>query len=116
MDISYVFACHLVTNRDEAVAWYERLFGRPPTFLPNDHEAVWQTAPTASVYVLVDPERAGKGVMSLVVDSLDATLREVSERGLAWGPIEVIPGAGRKSVLVDPDGNTVSLIEIEASP
>jgi hypothetical protein len=40
MDTNYVFAGLVVKNRDHAAAWYERLLGRPPTFLPNDAEAV----------------------------------------------------------------------------
>ena len=42
MDITYVFAGLAVANRNEAAAWYERLLGRPPDFLPNDAEAAWQ--------------------------------------------------------------------------
>jgi predicted enzyme related to lactoylglutathione lyase len=116
MDITYAFAGLVVTNRDRAAAWYERLFGRPPTFLPNDAEAVWQVAGTASVYLLADTDRAGRGVMALVVDDLDATLAEIAGRGIAAGAIEEIPGAGRKAVITDPDGNVVSFVEILATP
>jgi hypothetical protein len=116
MNISYVFAGLVVRNRDQAAAWHERLLGRPPDFLPNDAEAVWQVAGTASVYLLVDKERAGRGVTALVVDDLDAVLSEVGGRGFEPGRIEVIPGAGRKSVISDPDGNSISILEIVASP
>ena len=66
MNINYVFAGLVVVNRDQAAAWYERLFGRPPDFLPNDAEAVWQLADTASVYLVADADRAGHGIMALV--------------------------------------------------
>jgi predicted enzyme related to lactoylglutathione lyase len=112
MNINYVFAGLLVTDRDRAAAWYERLLGRPPTFLPHDAEAVWQAANTASIYLLADADRAGYGIMSLVVDDLDVTLTEITGRGIETGSIEEIPGAGRKSVIIDPDGNTISLLEI----
>ncbi len=115
MDISYVFACLPVANRDQAAAWYGRLLGQLPTFLPNDIEAVWQVAQTASLYVLVDADRAGRGVVTLVVDDLDSSLKEIAGRGIMTGAIQNIPGAGRKSVITDPDGNTVSLVEISAS-
>jgi predicted enzyme related to lactoylglutathione lyase len=116
MDISYVFAGLVVTNRDQAAAWYERLLGRPPDFLPNDAEAVWQLASTASVYLLADADRAGRGVTALVVDDLDATLAEIAGRGIVPEAIEEVPGAGRKAVIPDPDGNEVSLVEILAPP
>ncbi|HEX8919415.1 MAG TPA: hypothetical protein VF898_12995, partial [Chloroflexota bacterium] len=99
LSITYAFACFLVTDRDRAMTWYERLLGRPPTFIPNDAEAVWQVATTASMYLLADPERAGQGVMTLVVDDLDASVAEIARRGIPTGPIEEIPGAGRKSVI-----------------
>ena len=116
MDITYVFAGLVVTNRDKAAAWYERLLGRSPDFLPNDAEAVWQLAGTASVYLLADADRAGRGVMALVVTDLGATLAEIAGRGIVSGAIEEIPGAGRKAVITDPDGNAVSILEILASP
>ncbi len=115
MNVSYAFAGLLVRNRDEAVAWYERLLGRPPTFLPNDAEAVWQLADTASLYLLADAGRAGGGITTLVVDDLPATLTEITRRGVDTGAIEEIPGAGRKAVIADPDGNAVSIVEILAS-
>lgn len=116
MDVNYVFAGLVVANRDEAAAWYERLLGRAPTFLPNDDEAVWQVADTASVYLLADPDRAGQGIMTLVVDDLDATRAALVGRGIDAGEIEVIPGAGRKSVIADPDGNEIGIVEITATP
>jgi predicted enzyme related to lactoylglutathione lyase len=112
MDINYVFAGLVVVNRDQAAAWYERLLGRSPDFLPNDAEAVWQVAGTASVYLVADADRAGRGVMALVVDDLAASLAEIASRGIVTGAIEEIPGVGRKSVITDPDGNAVSLLEI----
>ena len=116
MGITYVFAGLVVANRNQAAAWYERLLGRPPDFLPNDAEAVWQVAGTASVYLLADADRAGRGVMTLVVDDLGASLAEIAGRGIVTGAIEVIPGAGRKAVITDPDGNAVSIVEILATP
>src|SRR5947209_3692800 len=112
IDINYVFAGLAVANRDEAATWYERLLGRPPDFLPNDTEAVWQLAATASVYLRVDADRAGRGMMTLVVDDLSASLTEIASRGIEVGTIEEIPGAGRKSVIIDLDGNAVEIVEI----
>jgi predicted enzyme related to lactoylglutathione lyase len=112
MKITYAFACQPVADRDQAAAWYERLFGRPPTFLPNPDEAVWQVAETASVYVLADPDRAGGGIVTLVVDDLDAALAEMGTRGIVPGEIEIVGSAGRKSTVLDPDGNRVSLVQL----
>ena len=115
MNVSYAFACLMVRNRDQAAEWYERFFGRPPTFLPNDQEAVWQVASTASVYVLADEQRAGHSVVTLIVDDLETALAEIAERGITPGPVAEVTGAGRKSTTLDPDGNEVALVELNAT-
>ena len=39
-----LFAGIPVADYERAVAWYERLLGSGPSFLPNDTEAVWEVA------------------------------------------------------------------------
>lgn len=112
LDITYTFAGLVVTNRDRAVTWYERFFGRPPDMRPNDAEAAWQMTESASVYLLADAERAGRGVVTLVVDVLDTTLMQVAGRGIVHADMQIIPGAGRKAVFHDLDGNVVSIVEL----
>ncbi len=115
MSINYVFAGLVVSNRDEAAAWYERLFGKPPEFLPNESEAVWQVANTASVYLLADAQRAGRSIMALNVDDLEARLEDIRKRGIECDPPDEIPGSGLKCVIRDPDGNEISLLQIFAN-
>jgi hypothetical protein len=115
MDINHLFAGVVVTNRGEAANWYELLLGKPPDFLPNDTEAVWQITDSSSFYIVADLDHAGHSIVALVVEDLDTTLAEIASTGITVGPIEQIQGAGRKSVITDPDGNTVSLIQILAS-
>ncbi|MGH2442655.1 MAG: VOC family protein [Chloroflexota bacterium] len=115
MNINYVFAGLVVSNRDQAVDWYQRLLGRAPTFLPNDAEAVWQLTSSSSVYLLADAQHAGQGVLTVLVEHLETTLEQIGARGITAGPIETIPDAGRKSVVTDPDGNAIAIIEIADS-
>jgi predicted enzyme related to lactoylglutathione lyase len=113
MDPSYVFAGLIVADRDRAAAWYGRLLGRPADILPNDAEAMWQLTSTSSVYLLADPGRAGRGVLTIAVPDLGAALAEIGQRGIDDGAaIEVIPGAGRKGVIIDPDGNAIAFVEL----
>ena len=37
-----LFAGISVSDFDQALGWYERLLGSPPSFLPNAIEAVWE--------------------------------------------------------------------------
>ena len=39
-----LFAGISVSDLAKALTWYERLLGAPPTFFPNDVEAVWEIA------------------------------------------------------------------------
>jgi hypothetical protein len=39
-----LFAGLPVHDYTAAAAWYERFLGAPPSFLPNDTEAVWELA------------------------------------------------------------------------
>ncbi len=112
MDISYAFACQVVSDRDQAAAWYQQLLGRPADLLPNDAEAMWQLTGTSSVYLLADTGRAGRGTLTLAVTDLDAAVTELGGRGIVGGRAEVIAGAGRKCVFADPDGNEVALVEL----
>ncbi len=112
--VRYAFAGLAVRELAAAAAWYERLLGRPPTFVPNETEAVWQLASTASLYVAVDAERAGGGIVTLAVADLEAEIAQIAERGIAMGAVEEIAGAGRKSVARDPDGNAIALVQVLA--
>jgi predicted enzyme related to lactoylglutathione lyase len=111
MDASYVFAGLIVSDRDQASAWYARLFGRRADMLPNDAEASWQLADSASLYLLADPARAGRGVFTLIVADLDAELDRIAGRGITPAPVEVLD-AGRKCVITDPDGNEIGLVQL----
>jgi glyoxylase I family protein len=99
VDVTHVFAALPVTDLAASREWYERLFGRPPDMLPTEGEAVWRLADGASVYVVVDPERAGSGLMTLAAADLVT-------RGVAASP-----GPRGRVVLTDPDGNRITLFE-----
>jgi len=111
MKISYVFAGLIVADRDKAAGWYARLLGRPADMLPNDAEAAWQLADQASLYLLADPGRAGRGVFTLIVPDLDAELARLAAAGIRPRRVDEI-GAGRKCVLDDPDGNEIGIAQL----
>jgi hypothetical protein len=108
VDIKWFFAGVAVADYPSARAWYERLMGRPPDFMPQEHEAVWQIIENAWIYVVADAERAGKGLLTLMVDDLDRHSAELTQRGIAVGAIETQPGRYRKAEVTDPEGNRIS--------
>jgi predicted enzyme related to lactoylglutathione lyase len=109
--VEVVFAGIPVADYATGREWYERLFGRPPDMFPNDNEVVWQVAGAGCVYVVVDTERVGNGLLTLIVDDLDAQVAALAERGHATDPIVTLPGLVRKAQITDPDGNRVTFGE-----
>ncbi|WP_433285399.1 VOC family protein [Micromonospora sp. CA-244673] len=102
-----LFAGLPVRDYRAAAAWYERLLGGPPSFLPNDTEAVWELAEHRYLYIEVRPEHAGHGMHTVFVDDLDARLARIAERGLTPAESETYDNGVRKAIFRDPDGNEI---------
>jgi catechol 2,3-dioxygenase-like lactoylglutathione lyase family enzyme len=102
-----LFAGIPVNDYAAALAWYERLLGSPPTFLPNDIEAVWELAEHRSLYIEQRPERAGHAMHTIIVDDFDARLARIADRGLEPTELETYSNGVRKAIYRDPDGNEI---------
>ena len=109
--IKYVFAGIAVADYDSALAWYTRFFGRSPDVVVTENECMWQVTESGWIYVVGDSNRAGKALLTLLVDDLDDYVAELGGRELAPGAIETVPGLYRKAVISDPEGNMISLGE-----
>lgn len=103
-----VFAGIPVKDYAAALEWYERLLGSPPSFFPNDVEAVWQLADSRFVYIIEDHRRAGGGVLMIWVDDPVAEATDISERGLEADDLEKHDTVW-KYVFHDADGNEVGI-------
>lgn len=103
-----LFAGIPVTDYASALPWYERFFGRPPSFCPNDTEAVWEVAEHRYVYIVQDPERAGNALAMSFVDGLGARVGEIAERGIEPAKRETYDNDVTKVTYRDPDGNEIS--------
>jgi predicted enzyme related to lactoylglutathione lyase len=115
MAINVLFAGIPVSQLERALDWYERFFGRPPDMAPNEHERTWQLTDDGWIYVVEDPERAGNGLITLIVDDLDVRLARLSERGIATGEVERLNQGTRALMVADPDGNQIQLGEVVSS-
>ncbi|WP_430500092.1 VOC family protein [Micromonospora trifolii] len=102
-----LFAGIPVHNYGSAAAWYEQLLGTPPTFLPNDTEAVWELAEHRYVFIEVRPEHAGHALHTVFVDDFDARLAQIAKRGLEPAERETYDNGVRKAIFRDPDGNEI---------
>jgi predicted enzyme related to lactoylglutathione lyase len=112
MVMEVLFSGVPVADFAPAVRWYERLFGRAADIVVHDGEVMWRIAETGWVYVVEDAKRAGNALVTVSVSDLDGAVREVAARGITSAPIEVVGEAGRKARISDPEGNTISLIQV----
>jgi catechol 2,3-dioxygenase-like lactoylglutathione lyase family enzyme len=113
--IDVVFAGIPVTDLASAIDWYERLLGRPSDMAPNETERAWQLTDDGWLYVVEDADRAGKGLITVLVDDLDERIAELGERGIETGEVERLDETTRKLDIEDPDGNRVTLGEAVSS-
>lgn len=100
-----LFAGIPVTDYAASLAWYERLFGSPPSFIPHDTEAVWQLAEHRFVFIELQPERAGHTRHLVFVDDLGTLVAQIASRGLNPAAQETYANGVRKVAYRDPDGN-----------
>jgi catechol 2,3-dioxygenase-like lactoylglutathione lyase family enzyme len=104
-----LFAGIPVTDLEEAKRFYSRLLQSEPSFFPNDTEAVWTLEEQRHVYVELDPERAGGGLVTLFVDDLEARVKAIAGRGIEPATDEVYGNGVRKVTYRDADGNEVGI-------
>jgi catechol 2,3-dioxygenase-like lactoylglutathione lyase family enzyme len=104
-----LFAGVPVAAFESARAWYESFFGRPPDLVPHENEAAWRIAADGWVYVVRDAERAGNGLVTILVDDLEVRVDQLACRGIESGDVEASAGGVRKVTFTDPEGNSISL-------
>lgn len=102
-----LFAGIPIADYATALAWYEQLLGFPPTFFPNDSEAVWALAEHRYLYIERLPSHAGHAKLTLFVDDLKAVVAQIANRGLAPALEETYENGVRKITYRDPDGNEI---------
>lgn len=112
MAITYLFAGIPTADFSSALDWYERFFGCRPDRFPHETEAVWQLATTSLVYLVADPDRAGKALVTLIVDDLVPRVEALAKRGIELGAIETMSGVAMQRVdLTDLDGNRLAIAQ-----
>jgi predicted enzyme related to lactoylglutathione lyase len=111
VDVEIAFTGIPVRDLSAGRDFFERIFGRAADVEVAVDEVMWRVAETAWLYVVVDTARAGNGLVALSVTDLDAVLAELSGRGITPARMEAV-GGGRKATVLDPDGNTVAVMQV----
>ena len=102
-----LFAGIPVSDLERAKEWYSLLLGAEPSFFPNDKEAVWTLSEHRHVYVLLDAERAGGGLVTLFVEDYAGIVESIAERGVEPTQKETYSNGVRKATFHDADGNEI---------
>jgi predicted enzyme related to lactoylglutathione lyase len=115
MNVDVLFVGVAVRDFKAARTWYERFFDRPADVIAHETEVMWQVTERGWLYILRDASHAGHSIVTLAIPDIEDASSALKARGLAIGPIEPEGDAGRKAVALDPDGNSVALIEVSSS-
>src|SRR5215469_7777749 len=105
-----------VSDQTKALHWYRVFFGRTADGVIGE-EHLWQVGENA--WVVVDDrdvraERVGGAMITLGVTGLDDILTRLTAHGIDHGPVESYSNGVRHVVVLDPDGNSLSLAEAPA--
>jgi|SRR6516162_8230244 predicted enzyme related to lactoylglutathione lyase len=112
VSVDVLFVGVAVTDFEVARAWYERFFDRAPDVVAHGAEVMWQVTERGWLYILGDTANAGHSIVTMAVADIDEAASALGARGLVVGPIRPEGDAGRKAVALDPDGNSIALIEV----
>jgi catechol 2,3-dioxygenase-like lactoylglutathione lyase family enzyme len=112
MPTDVLFAGVPTADLEAATTWYRALLGRPPEIVVNDDEVMWKICDGGWLYLVRDPGRAGHALVAMAVSDLDQAVADMVDRGLSPPAIETVGEAERKAPVVDPEGNTIALIEV----
>lgn len=110
IEVGNVLGVVTVAAMDDAVTWYEQFFGRPPDRRPMESDVEWQLTSNGGLQVVHSPEHAGKSFVTLGVDDIDATLKDLAARGIK-GEAQTVGEIDGQPLQIaefaDPAGNTV---------
>lgn len=100
-----------VSDSASALRWFGAFFGRPADEVIGE-EYLWQVG--ANAWVVVDDrdvrsERVGCAMITLGVTDLDEILARLAAHGIGHEPVETYGNGVRHVVVLDPDGNSLSL-------
>ena len=110
MPILNALASVAVKDLVTAIAWYEKVFGRPPDSRPMPEVAEWKFTRGGWLQVYQLPERAGSGSFTLAVQNIDEQIAHLS--GLGINTSARTSGQTVKTVMItDLDGNHIAFAE-----
>jgi predicted enzyme related to lactoylglutathione lyase len=112
MNVDVLFTGIAVNDFNAAQAWYGRFFDRPADVVAHEHEVMWRVTDRGWLYIVRDTDHAGNSIAAMAVPDIEEATSALAARGVATGPVQREGDAGRKAVVLDPDGNSIAIIEV----
>ncbi len=109
MAITKAYAVVSVADLAKSRSWYTKLLGREPDLQPMAEVDEWYFG-DGGIQVVQDANRAGRSMLTLLVDDLDDVTKELEARGLRLGKSASSDFASLAQI-VDLDGNQVTFAE-----
>ena len=109
LPVTAILAAIPSSDMARSEAFYESLVGRPVDERPMPVLAQWRWD-GGVLQVVEDSERAGGGLVTVIVANMSEAIVGLRQRGLTVDADEGTVVA-QVATLVDPDGNQVTLIE-----
>ena len=113
MGFDVLFSGVPVSDFEVARAFYETFFGRAEDVVAHSEEVMWRVSDGGWMYIVRDAARAGKGIAAIAVPDIETTISALNSRGLTTGRIKPEGDSARKAVVLDPDGNSISIIQVD---
>jgi catechol 2,3-dioxygenase-like lactoylglutathione lyase family enzyme len=111
LPVSAVLASLPVRDMAESAEWLSRFLGRPADAQPMDGLSDWYFEGVGTIQLVLDPQRAGGGILTLQVNDLSAALSALADRGIDLRVDDTTSTKVKFGEVSDPEGNLVTLIE-----
>ncbi len=108
MKLRKIYSALLAADLAAAEAWYTRLLGRGPDNRPMETLVQWELSDQAGLSLSSSEEIAGRGVVFIYVDDVEAERRRLRGLGIEMGD-DIEGEYSTLAQLRDPDGNLVTL-------
>jgi hypothetical protein len=110
MNIQGVYAVASVADLAGAEEWYTALLARPADDHPMPTLTQWRNIGTAGIQLMVDAEKAGGSVITLVTPDIEREKSRLADLGLDLGPISR-GDFGAIAEIADRDVNRIIIAE-----
>jgi predicted enzyme related to lactoylglutathione lyase len=115
MNLQKAYTSLLAADLAAAEGWYTKLLGRGPDHRPMATLLHWELSDQGGLMLSSSEEIAGRGVMFLYVDDLQAERRRLRDVGIMLGD-DIEGDYSTLAQVRDPDGNQVTLASPPSRP